>query len=182
MIFHEQVHYNKINLVVLGLVIFCTIIASLVLVFFLTPMMTFGGGPFGMGGPPNIPDDVAQDLEDEIYALESVTTFKETFPNYRETIKETYGIEYIIQARNENTGNILSLNVNYHPMGPPGSTDKFQKNEHMICIPGEGIVGPESMMMNQMFRGMGEDLFIHETIKTTNCLNDDWQPVVVTEK
>lgn len=179
----QQSHYNKINLVVLGLVVFCTVIASLVLIFFLTPMMQFGGGPFGMGAPPDIPDDVLKELESEISALESVITFKETFPNYRETLKETYGIEYIIQARNENTGNILSLNVNYHPMGPPGSTDKFQSNSHLQCIPGEGIIGPESMMMQNMFRGMGgEDLFIHETIKTTNCLSDDWQPVVISEK
>ena len=179
----QQTHYNKINLVVLALVVFCTIIASLVLVFFLTPMMQFGGGPFGMGGPPTIPDDVLDDLKTEIYELESVVTFKDTFPSYRETIKERYGIEYIIQARNENTGNILSLNVNYNPMGPPGSTDKFDSRSHMQCIPGDGIVGPENMMMNQMFRGMnGEDLFIHETIKTTNCLDDDWEPVLVTEK
>ena len=65
----QQAYYNKINLVVLGLVIFCTIIASLVLVFFLTPMMTFGGGPFGMGGPPDIPDDIAQDLEVDVNVL-----------------------------------------------------------------------------------------------------------------
>ena len=178
----QQTYYNKINLVVLALVVFCTIIAILVLVFFLTPMMQFGGGPFGMGGPPTIPDDVLQNLEDEIYALESVTTFKETFPNYRESFKQTYGVEYLIQARNENTGNVFSLNVNYNPMGPPGSTDKFMKNKHLNCFPGEGVVGPESMMMNQMFGMNGEDLFIHETIKNTDCLNDDWQPVMVTEK
>ena len=179
----QQAYYNKINLVVLALVVFCTIIASLVLVFFLTPMMQFGGGPFGMGGPPDIPDNVTQDLEDKIYALESVTTFKDTFPDYRETLKETYGVEYLIQARNENTGNVFSLQVNYHPMGPPGSTDKFQKNEHINCFPGEGIMGSENVMMNQMMFGMnGEDLFIHETIKNTNCLDDDWEPVLVTEK
>ena len=38
------------------------------------------------------------------------------------------------------------------------------------------------MMMNQMFRMSGEDLFIHETIKTTDCLDDDWEPVLVVEK
>lgn len=178
----QQGFYNKMGIVNLGLVVFCTIIASLVAVFFLTPMMQFGGGPFGMGGPPDIPDNVLEDLKTEIYALESVVTFKEIFPNYRETIKETYGIEYIVQARNEKTGNILSLNVNYNPMGPPGSTDKFRSNSHLQCIPGEGIMGPENMMMNNMFRGMNEDLFIHETIKNTNCLNDDWEPVLVTEK
>ena len=30
----QQAHYNKLNLIILGLVVFCTIIASLVLVFF----------------------------------------------------------------------------------------------------------------------------------------------------
>ncbi len=178
----QQSHYNKINLVVLVLVIFCTIVASLVVVFFLAPMMTFGGGPFGMGAPPNIPEDVIQDLTDEIYAMESVTTFKETFPGFRETINEGYGIDYILQARNPNTGNVLSLNINYHPMGPPGSSDKFQSNQHLQCIPGEGIFGSENHMMNMM-RGMGgEDLFVHETIKSTNCLDDDWKPVMVTDE
>ncbi len=179
----QQSSYNKINLVVLGLVIFCTIIASLVLVFFLAPMMQFGGGPFGMGMPPDIPDNVSQEIKDEIYALESVTTFKDTFPDYRETIEESHGIEYILQARNANTGNILSLNINYYPMGPPGTTDKFDSRSNLQCIPGEGIMGPESMMMQNMFRGNnGEDLFIHETIKNTDCLNDDWEPVMVSEK
>lgn len=179
----QQSHYNKINLVVLGLVVFCTFIASLVLVFFLAPMMQFGGGPFGMGSPPDIPDNVFQDIKNEIYALESVTTFKETFPDYRENLEQNYGIEYVVQARNENTGNTLSLMINYNPMGPPGTSDKFQSNSRMVCIPGEGIIGPESMMMQNMFRGMGsEDLFIHETIKTTNCLSDDWQPVMIYEK
>lgn len=173
---------GKLNLVTLGLVGYCTVIASLVLVFFLAPMMQFGGGPFGMGHPPDIPDDVLQDLKDEIYALESVTTFKDTFPNYRETLKEDYGVEYIVQARNENTGNILTLNVNYHPIGPPGSTDKFQSRSHLQCIPGEGIMGTDNQMMHMM-RGMqGEDLFIHETIKTSDCLDDNWTPVLITEK
>ena len=108
----QQGVYNKIGLVVLCLVVFCSIIASLVLVFFLAPMMQFGGGPFGMGIPPTIPDDVAEELKKEIFALESVVTFKEVFSDYRETIKEEYGVQYIIQARNENTGNILSLNIN----------------------------------------------------------------------
>jgi hypothetical protein len=173
---------GKLNIVTLGLVGYCTVIASLVAVFFLAPMMQFGGGPFGMGAPPEIPDDVLDDLNAEIQALESVITFKATFPNFREIVKESYGVEYIIQARNANTGNVLSLMINYHPMGPPGSTDKFQNNSHMECIPGEGIMGPDQMMMMQnMFRG-GEDLFIHETIKNTDCLSDDWEPVLVTQK
>ena len=178
----QQAHYNKLNLVILGLVVFCTIIASLVLVFFLAPMMMYGGGPFGMGVPPEIPDDVLQDLKDEIRAMESVAVFKETFPNYRENLEESHGVEYVIQARNENTGNLLSLNIHYYPIGPPGSTDKFQSNSNLACIPGAGILGPESMMMNQMFRMSSEDLFIHETIKTTDCLDDDWEPVLVVEK
>jgi len=33
-------------------------------------MMQFGGGPFGMGAPPTIPDDVFEDLKSEIYELE----------------------------------------------------------------------------------------------------------------
>lgn len=179
----QQGFYNKLNIVTLSLVVFCTIVAALVAVFFLTPMMQFGGGPFSMGAPPTIPDDVFEDLKTEIYALESVTTFKSTFPDFREKLEQSYGVEYSIAARNANTGNVFSLNVNYHPMGPPGSTDKFQSNERLNCIPGEGIMGPESMMMQNMFRGgPGEDLFIHETIKNTNCLNDDWEPVMVTEK
>ena len=86
--------YDKLSLITFSLVVFCTIIAALVAVFFLTPMMQFGGGPFGMGAPPTIPDDVAQELEEEIYALESVTTFKDTFPDYREKLEQNYGLEY----------------------------------------------------------------------------------------
>ncbi len=178
----QQTHYNKLILVMLGLVVFCSVVASLVVVFFLAPVVIYGGGPFGMGEPPDIPDDVLQDLKDEIYALESVTTFKEAYPSYREHFEEHYGVEYVIQARNSNTGNILSLMINYYPLGPPGSTDEFQSNSHLECIPGEGILGPESMMMQNMFRGGGEDLFIHETISTTNCLDDDWEPVMVTDR
>jgi len=172
---------GKLNIVTLGLVGYCTIIASLVLVFFLSPMMQFGGGPFGMGGPPTIPDDVSEDITAEIYELESVITFKDTFPDFRETIKEQHGIEYTIQSRNEVTGNILSLNVKYYPMGPPGSTDKFNSRSDLQCIPGEGIIGTENNMMI-MHRSGGEDLFIHETIKSSTCLEDDWLPVVVLEK
>ena len=179
----QQVHYNRISLVVLGLVVFCTVIAALVLVFFLTPMMLYGGGPFGMGAPPAIPDNVTQDLKDEILALESVTTFKETFPDYRENFEVSYGVDYVIQARNGNTGNILSLGVSYHPMGPPGTTDQFRQNSHLQCIPGEGIFGSEGLMRDAMVRmGPGDDLFVHETIKTTDCLDDDWEPVLVTER
>ncbi len=172
---------GKLNIVTLGLVGYCTVIASLVALFVLAPMMQFGGGPFGMGSPPTIPDDVFEDLKSEIYELESVSTFKQTFPDFREKLQQSYGVEYSIQARNANTGNVLSLMINYHPMGPPGTTDKFQSNEHIECIPGQGIVGTEQMMMQNMFRvGSNGDLFIHETIKSTDCLNDDWKPVVIT--
>ena len=173
---------GKLSILTLGLGGYCTIIASLVLVFFLTPMMQFGGGPFGMGQPPNIPDDILEELKAEIYESESVITFKDTFPDYREDIKEEYGVQYTIQSRNDNTSNILSLNINYHPMGPPGSTEKFQSRSNLQCIPGEGVIGSGDMM-NQMFRGMNDDdLFIHETIKNSNCLDDDWEPVMVIDK
>lgn len=178
----QQDFYNKLNIINFGFVIFCSIVAILVVIFFLAPMMQFGGGPFGMGVPPNIPDNVLEDLKTEIYALESVTTFKETFPEYRETLKEDYGVRYILQARNNVTGNVFALEVGYHPMGPPGSTDKFQKNEHLNCFPGEGIFGGGEMGFNpMMFRG-GEDLFVHETIKSTNCLDNDWLPVMISDK
>ena len=174
----QQSVYNKLGLVQLGLVIFCTIIASLVAVFFLTPMMQFGGGPFGMGGPPDVPDDVIEDLKKEIAARESVITFKETFPEYRESFKEEYGISYSIQARNSITGNVLALHVNYHPMGPPGSTDKFIDNEDLQCNPGENIFVTERMQQ-MMWRGQA-DLFVHETIKSTSCLDDDWEAKMIT--
>jgi len=171
----QQSIYNKIGLIQLCLVVFCTIIAILVLVFFLSPMMQFGGGPFGMGSPPVIPDDVLDDLKKEISERESVVTFKDTFPEYRENFEESYGLEYSLQARNSETGNVLALHVNYHPMGPPGSTDKFDSRENLQCIPGENMYVTERMMPF-MHMGMGGgDLFIHETIKTTNCLDDDWE-------
>jgi len=50
-------------------------------------MMQFGGGPFGMGAPPTTPDDVFEDLKSEIYELESVSTFKQTFPDFREKLQ-----------------------------------------------------------------------------------------------
>ncbi len=173
----QQSIYNKLGLVQLGLVIFCTIIAILVAVFFLSPMMQFGGGPFGMGAPPTIPDDVTKDLREEILDRESVITFKETYPDYRENFKESYGLEYSIQARNSNTGNVLGLHVNYYPMGPPGSTDKFDSRENLQCIPGENVYVSERMMP-MMFMGEA-DLFIHESIKSTNCLDDDWEAQMI---
>ncbi len=66
--------------------------------------------------------------------------------------------------------------------GPPGTADKFQSNEHLECIPSQGIMDTGQMMMHNIFRGGGNgDLFLHETIKSTDCLNDDWEPVVVKE-
>ncbi|MCE2507216.1 MAG: hypothetical protein J4F36_12280 [Nitrosopumilaceae archaeon] len=171
---------NKTQIAILVLASYCTVIASLVTIFFLAPMMQFGGGPFGMGAPPNIPDDVLNELKSEIEQRESVITFKDTFPDYRENFKESYGLEYHIQARNQNTGNVLALFINYHPMGPPGTTDKFQDNENLECIPGKGIVGSQDMMSHMMRFG-GADLFIHEQIKTTDCLDDDWQPSKLVE-
>lgn len=173
----QQSIYNKLGLFTLGLVIFCTIIAALVAVFFLSPMMQFGGGPFGMGAPPTIPDDVTEDLREEILERESVITFKETYPDYRENFKESYGLEYSIQARNSNTGNVLALHVNYHPMGPPGSSDKFDSRENLQCIPGENMYVSERMHP-MMYMG-NADLFIHESIKSTNCLDDDWEAQMV---
>jgi len=173
----QQSIYNKLSLLQLGFVIFCTIIAALVAVFFLTPMMQFGGGPFGMGAPPDIPDDVLSDLKEEILAAESVIVFKETFPDYRDNFEENYGVEYSIQARNANTGNVLALYVHYYPMGPPGSTDKFDGNENLECIPGENMYIAENMY--PMMWGGSADLFIHESIKDTNCLEDDWETQMV---
>jgi len=174
----QQSTYNKIGLLQLGLVVFCTIVALLVAVFFLTPMMQFGGGPFGMGAPPDIPDDVVADIKKEILEKESVIAFKETFPEYRENFEVNYGMEYSLQARNSNTGNVLSLSIHYYPMGPPGSTDKFDGNENMQCIPGENMYMTERMM--PMMFGGSEDLFVHETIKSTNCLDDDWETQILT--
>lgn len=175
----QQSVYNKIGLVQLGLVVFCTIIAVLVAVFFLTPMMQYGGGPFGMGAPPDMPDDVIDDLKKEIQARESVTTFKEVYPKFREDYKEGYGLEYSIQARNANTGNVLALHINYHPMGPPGSSDKFDSRENLQCIPGENIFVTDRMQQ-MMWRGNDADLFIHETLKETTCLDDDWEAKMMT--
>lgn len=175
----QQSAYNKIGLIQLGLVVFCTIVAVLVTVFFLSPMMQFGGGPFGMGAPPTIPDNILADIKKEILEKESVIAFKETFPDYREDFGESYGLEYSIQSRNSNTGNVFALYINYHPMGPPGSTDKFDSNEHLQCIPGENMYISERMMPMMMFGG-SPDLFIHESIKSTNCLDDDWEAQMLT--
>lgn len=172
----QQPAYNRLNLIQLGLVAFCTIVASLVLVYFLAPIIMFGGGPFGMGVPPTVPDHVYADIEKEIMERESVLAFKETHPDHRERIEQDYGVEYTIQARNQNTGNVLALHVSYYPIGPPGSTDKFQDDERLQCIPGEGIVGPEMMMGP---RGLDSELFLDERIRETDCLDDDWKPVVI---
>ena len=45
----QQTHYNKLILVMLGLVVFCSVVASLVVVFFLAPVVIYGGGPFFFG-------------------------------------------------------------------------------------------------------------------------------------
>jgi len=177
----QQSIYNKLSLIQFSLVIFCTVVAVLVVVFFLSPMMQFGGGPFGMGSPPTIPDNVLADLKDEVLKKESVTTFKAAYPDFREDFKESYGLEYSVQARNAETGNVLSLQIHYYPMGPPGSTDKFDSNENLQCIPGENMYLSERMMPMMHFGG-GADLFIHESIKNTNCLDDDWEVQMVIEE
>ena len=64
----QQAYYNKINLIILGLVVFCTIIASLVLVFFLAPMMMYGGGPFGMGAPIPAFENMSQNFLEYCHA------------------------------------------------------------------------------------------------------------------
>jgi len=175
----QQTTYNKISLAQLGLVVFCTIIAALVLMFFLIPMMQFGGGPFGMGAPPTIPDDVFEEIREEILTKESVKTFKETFPDFREDIKQRYGVEYQLQARNPNTGNVLSLDIGYHPMGPPGSTDQFDSRENLRCIPSKNLVMNQEGFFHMM-HGNDGGLFIHESIKSTNCLDDDWKADMLT--
>lgn len=176
----QQSHYNKINLAVLGLVIFCTIV-SLMVVLFVVPAMSFDDGLIRIDTEPYIHEDVIEDLTDKIYAMESVTTFKETFPDFRETVNEIHGIEYVLQARNPNTGNVLSLDISYYPTGSPGSSDKLRASERLSCIPGEEVFGPEEYVITLMNIG-GDDLFLHERIKSTDCLDDDWKPVMVIDE
>lgn len=143
--------------------------------------MTFDNSPFRINTEPDISEEIIQALTNEIYAMESVTTFKETYPDFREPINELHGIDYVLQARNSNTGNVLSLDIGYHPTGPPESSENFGITEYLLCMPGEEVFGPDEYTTTLMSIG-GDDLFLHERITSTDCLDDDWKPVMVTDE
>ena len=67
----------------------------------------------------------------------------------------------------------------YYLQGPPVSTDNFNERENIQCIPGENMYVGEGV--RSMYMGGGTtDLFIHESIKSTNCLDDDWDAKMLT--
>ena len=108
------------------------------------------------------------EIEDEIAQLDSVMAFKEAYPDHRENVENAHQVSYLVQSRNENTGNILSLNVVYSDR----SRGEYEVTESLVCIPPEtpAVKGPDfsRMIFNE------PDLFIVESIQNASCLDDDY--------
>lgn len=173
----EQSSYIK---AIFGLTLTFVVILLIVVAMFLIPFIM--NGPFSamMGKDMRLsPDDVKPFFE-EIKQRESVKIFKETYPDYKEKESNSYNLTYTLQSRNQNTGNILSLDVSVNFSGMPGVDTSYEISEHLSCIPGEGIVGYENQM--RMFPPNNNDLFVDQSIKDTKCLDDDYKPIVISSE
>ena len=76
-------------------------------------MFMSGNGPFDN---QQIKQDSPEEDQKivEIKDMSSVKTFKEINPDFRENIEnQGYTIFYFLQSRNDDTGNIYSLNIQY---------------------------------------------------------------------
>lgn len=140
-----------------------------VLVFAVSMMLMSGGGPFGSN--VEIKPDSAEEKEiiSQLEQLNSIKTFKEINPKFREKFFNNGGhqLQYYIQARNDNTGNVYSLNIQYQ-------TYNKQFFESTSCqLIDTGI---NNSRIDDPFRRHGEnrDLFLDSTIIDSNCLDDDF--------
>ena len=128
--------------------------------------------------------------------MESVITFKETFPDFREISHGfDYEFEYILQSRNMNTGNILSLLIFYDYYDFNMNPDFFNVNVNLVCIlkVDHGyeemdfwdMSYPETTVREIIVMKITDpytyNLFVHEEIKTTDCLDDDVRTIIKDE-
>lgn len=172
----EVKSYTKIVLVVTSVTL-----ASFALLFMATvgPMFMYGGpGIFGMN---NIESGSEEEKEilDDIQALSSVKTFKEVFPEYREDHNNhRHQIAYFVQARNDNTGNIYSLHVQYQ-------TYNNEFEEYTNCKLIDTGVNDNNIRFPHIGPFDQRNLFLDSTIRESNCLDDDYYekyPVLVRDE
>lgn len=145
-------------------IIFVGIIVG-ILIFIFSMMFMQGNGPFD--NQPIKPDSKEEiKILVDIQELSSVKTFKEINPNFRES-HENHGhaIEYYIQARNNMTGNIYSLGIEYR-------THNQQFEESTSCQLVDIGVNNNLMQYPQYRHTNQKDLFLDATIMDSKCLDD----------
>jgi len=130
-------------------------------------MFMSGNGPFDN---QQIKQDSPEEDQKivEIKDMSSVKTFKEINPDFRENIEnQGYTIFYFLQSRNDDTGNIYSLNIQYQVYNK-------QFSESTSCQLAD--IGVNNNQMSDLqFRNMAhKDLFIDATIRDSKCLDDDF--------
>lgn len=119
-----------------------------------------------------ISDEEYEKIQTDILQRNSVTVFKELYPDHREEFQKDYNISYVLQTQNPETGVVLSLNVIYdkHPQHE-------SVKERLTCIPFDDII------VNADFRHHYHDqhlnLYIMEFMENTKCMDDDYEPRVV---
>ena len=141
-----------------------------VLIFALSMMLMSGSGPFGpiQEIKPDSPEE--KEILSELKQLSSVVTFKEVYPEFREKFENNGGhrLQYYIQSRNDDTGNVYSLNVQYQ------NHDK-QFHELTTCQLIDTGVNNNRIQDNPLRWHMEHrDLFLDSTIRDSNCLDDDF--------
>ena len=164
----QEINYIKL---IFAMAVVCTA-AVVVVASFVGYLAAFVGFPFGQLEP--VDEQERAQLEEEIAQLDSVLAFKERYPQYREYVENRRDVLYTIQSRNENTGNILSLNVRYHN----AQIGEYNRIESLSCIPSESIIVKGSVEFPHIFPD-AVDLFIVETIQNTHCLDDDYVNKIV---
>lgn len=145
-------------------IVFVGIIVG-ILIFMLSMMFMFGNGPFD--NQP-IKEDSKEEIKifADIQELSSVKTFKEINPDFRESNEnQGHAIMYQIQARNNGTGNIYELGIQY-------STYNQQFVESTSCHLTDLGVNNNLMQYPQMRHMNQKDLFLDATIMDSKCLDD----------
>ena len=106
---------------------------------------------------------------DVLYRLSSVHAFKETYPDYREEYENRgHEIQYHIQARNNNTGNVYSLQAEYHAY----------HNDMIVEFTNCRLVDAgmnDNNVPDTFYHDFdAKNLFLDSTIRDSNCLDDDY--------
>lgn len=174
----EQSTYIK---AIFGLTLAFVIVILIIASTFLIPFIMYGPFSSMIGNDPRLSPEETKPFYDEIKQKSSVKTFKEKFTDYKESENNSHNLTYTLQSRNHDTGNILSLDIYLNFRGMPGADTPYEISEHLTCIPGQGILGPENKM-----RGFppweNNDLFLDQSIKDSTCLDDDYKPIVISSE